>query len=729
MRRLWDHQFRRTTLVLIASVALLVGVALAHQDQLLQSRGYLLSLLPLLWLLRVRSIWTVCWLVLLMGGIGWQRGSEFVVKKQAYQPLYGQKLTLMVSALNDAAYGSRSQFSFDAGKIQLANGQVMAGKLQVSGFGANAVYQGDELQISGKLTPSTGAYQGRVSFATLRVIKHHPSIIASLRRKFAAGMQTALPEPLAPFAMGLLIGQRSNLPAATKQDLLMVGLTHIIAVSGYNLTIMLGASQRLAGKRSKRLTTSLTFILMGLFLLMTGASASIVRAAIVSTLSIVAGYYGRSFKPLNLIALAAAITAWANPFYIWGDASWYLSFLAFFGVLVLAPLLIGHFHPAWQQSLVIMVAVESLCAEVMTMPFVLYTFGQISFIGLPANVLVVTLIPLAMLLSLVAGLGGMLAGSLAGWLAWPARLILTYMLDIAHLLASVPRSFAQKIGFTVWQMIGVYLMVLLMTLGLYVKTKRANYAKITDINVITEGVSGVSGHSKWSTIKRQKGVKDAARGAIFTRLGNAIAIAARHGSDPETNFALRLAMDKAKAANMPAANIQRAIDRIKDKDAAQLHEVLYEGYGPGGTAILVECATDNINRTYPEVKLAFSKHGGNIAEKGAVAFQFDHKGIIRVTSVGDEVLMQALEAGAEDIQEEDGESLIYTDPKDLARIRTALTAAGLKIVEAELTYVPNVTVDVTDIDTAAKIMRLMEALDEIDDVTNTHVNFDIDVPE
>src|SRR5438445_5362311 len=120
----------------------------------------------------------------------------------------------------------------------------------------------------------------------------------------------------------------------------------------------------------------------------------------------------------------------------------------------------------------------------------------------------------------------------------------------------------------------------------------------------------MSGHSKWSTIKRQKGAKDAARGAMFTKLGNAIAIAARAGADPETNFALRLAIDRAKAANMPSSNIQRSIDRSKDKDAAQLQEVLYEGYGPGGVAILVEAATDNINRPYPDVRVACPKHGG-----------------------------------------------------------------------------------------------------------------------
>ncbi|MGC1177300.1 MAG: YebC/PmpR family DNA-binding transcriptional regulator [Candidatus Saccharimonadales bacterium] len=235
----------------------------------------------------------------------------------------------------------------------------------------------------------------------------------------------------------------------------------------------------------------------------------------------------------------------------------------------------------------------------------------------------------------------------------------------------------------------------------------------------------MSGHSKWSTIKRQKGAKDAARGAVFTKLGNAIAIAARGGTDPETNFALRLAIDRAKAANMPLANIQRSIDRVKDKDSAQLQEIMYEGYGPGGVAILAECATDNVNRTYPDVKLAFSKHGGNIAEKGAVAFQFDHKGMIRVKSTGDDVLMQALEAGAEDVQEEVGESVIYTGPKDLAKVREALSAAGLEISEAELTYVPNTTVAVADASTAGKIMRLMDALEALDDVAATHVNFDI----
>lgn len=236
----------------------------------------------------------------------------------------------------------------------------------------------------------------------------------------------------------------------------------------------------------------------------------------------------------------------------------------------------------------------------------------------------------------------------------------------------------------------------------------------------------MSGHSKWSTIKRQKGAKDAARGAVFTKLGNAIAIAARGGADPDMNFSLRLAIDKAKAANMPNTNIQRSIDRGSGKlGGEQIQEVMYEGYGPGGVAILVECATDNINRTYPEVRTAFSKHGGNIAEKGAVAFQFERKGMIRVKGAGDDVLIQALDAGADDVQEEDGESVVYTDPKKLATTRDTLNSAGMEILEAELTYVPNSTVEISDSVRASKVLRLMDALDEIDDVVGTHVNFDI----
>lgn len=235
----------------------------------------------------------------------------------------------------------------------------------------------------------------------------------------------------------------------------------------------------------------------------------------------------------------------------------------------------------------------------------------------------------------------------------------------------------------------------------------------------------MSGHSKWSTIKRQKGANDAKRGAIFTRIGNQIAIAARGGADPEMNSALAMAIEKAKAANMPNTNIERAIKRVTEKGASQLSEVMYEGYGAGGVGILVECATDNINRTYPEVKNAFNKKGGSIAETGAVAFQFTRKGTMRVKASGDDAMMTILDAGADDVVEVDGELVVYTVAKELAKVRDAIKVAGLEIIEAELTYIPNNTVEITEPDKAKKIMNLIDALDELDDVVSTHTNFDI----
>jgi len=236
----------------------------------------------------------------------------------------------------------------------------------------------------------------------------------------------------------------------------------------------------------------------------------------------------------------------------------------------------------------------------------------------------------------------------------------------------------------------------------------------------------MSGHSKWAKIHRGKAIEDAKRGAIFTKLGNAIAVAAKNGADPEMNFALRLAIDKAKSANMPGVNIQRSIDRGSGKlGGAQIQEVMYEGYGPGGVAILVECATDNINRTYPDVRVAFSKHGGSLAEKGAVAFQFDRKGVIRLAGGGDDLLMAALDAGALDVVDEDGESEIITNSKELAKVRDALKASGNEVLEAELAFVPKDTVKINDKETAGKIIRLMEALDDLDDVSATYTNFDI----
>lgn len=235
----------------------------------------------------------------------------------------------------------------------------------------------------------------------------------------------------------------------------------------------------------------------------------------------------------------------------------------------------------------------------------------------------------------------------------------------------------------------------------------------------------MSGHSKWATTHRQKAVVDAKRGAIFTKLGNQIAIAARGGTDPSLNSSLAMAIEKAKAANMPSSNIQRAIDRVADKSAAALEKITYEGYGPGGVGIIIETATDNRNRTLPEVKTALVKNGGRIADAGSVAFQFTRKGVITVEGTGEELLLQVLDAGAEDAVEEDGEIIIYTELKDLASVRNKLVEQGLKVKDAELRYIANTPIEIADSETAQKLMKVIDALDDLDDVVNVHTNADI----
>jgi len=238
----------------------------------------------------------------------------------------------------------------------------------------------------------------------------------------------------------------------------------------------------------------------------------------------------------------------------------------------------------------------------------------------------------------------------------------------------------------------------------------------------------MSGHSKWASIKHQKAATDAKRGAAFTKLANAVAVAAKQGgADPETNFALRLAIQKAKAANMPSSNIDRSIKRGSGQlGGDQIEEITYEGYGPGGSAIIIETATDNRNRTGPDVRTALSKAGGRLADAGSVVYQFDQKGVIRFKPNDLEAAtLDAIEAGADDIEEDDNVLVVYTAPKQLNAVRTKLAEMGHAIDEAALAYIPKSTVMIEDEKTARQLLRLMDILDDMDDVSATHANFDI----
>jgi YebC/PmpR family DNA-binding regulatory protein len=239
----------------------------------------------------------------------------------------------------------------------------------------------------------------------------------------------------------------------------------------------------------------------------------------------------------------------------------------------------------------------------------------------------------------------------------------------------------------------------------------------------------MSGHSKWSTIKRQKGANDAKRGALFTKLAREIITAARQGGpDPDANYRLRMAVEKARSNSMPADNIKRAIERATGggADAEQFEEITYEGIGPGNVAVIVAAMTDNRNRTASEIRSAFNKSGGTLS---TVAWQFEQRGVISLPLDGrdpDEVTLAAIDAGAADVGSPDGGSIeVLTQPADLEAVRSALAAAGYEAESAELSMEPTTTVEINDEKQAKAVLQFVERLEDLDDVQNVYANFDI----
>ncbi len=477
-------KFRRTTILTVGFLSFLVGLALAHNVEGL-GLGWLFVSILLVGLSFVKkSVLALLSISLLGVVLGIMRGSVYLQKLQPYEVLYGQQVTVQVNAETDGVYDDNGLLDFDSSGVKIIkpNNLELPGRIRVKGRGEPAVFRGDIVEVKGKLFPAGGSRQGRITFAEMKVLGRSGFWLEKIRREFVAGMQTALPEPQASFGLGLLVGQRNTLPEEIATQLSIVGLTHVIAVSGYNLTIIVRGTRRVLGKRSKYQSTVLSFVLIAGFLFFTGFSASIVRASIVSVLSIMAWYYGRAFKPLLLISLTAALTAGWNPIYIWSDIGWYLSFLAFFGVLVVAPLIKKRLIGKREQKFLGQVVLESLSAQLMTAPLILYIFSETSLVALLSNVIVVPLVPFAMLFSLVAGLAGMIVPVASGLFAWPANILMTYMLDIVSLMSRIPNAHIERVLSLVGMLL-CYALIIAICLILSRRIK-AKYGTITDKSII-----------------------------------------------------------------------------------------------------------------------------------------------------------------------------------------------------------------------------------------------------
>jgi len=478
---------RWTTAVMFVCGLFLLGLVVARSG-LQVPLWFGLSVVAATFIIKKGKMAQLALLCLAALSIGVWRGGAYLAQLSPYHDYAYQKVTVEVTALEDAVYATGGQLSFTSGSVRFIYPTNVAakGQIRIKGYGELAVYRGDRLRLTGKLYPTRGAAQASMGYVQMKRIGGTQSIFDNFRRRFSAGLQTALPEPLASFAMGLLVGQRNTLPEDITTALKMVGLTHIIAVSGYNLTIMLDFARKRFGKRSKLGATLGALGLMLGFIAITGASASIVRAAVVSVIGLAAWYVGRSVRPMVVILLAAALTAGSNPVYIWSDIGWYLSFLAFFGILMVAPQITKRIWKEREPSALTSVAVETVSAELMTIPLIMFIFGQVSLMGLVANVLVVSLIPLAMLLSFTAGVTGMLIPLLVGWIALPLRWLLTYMIDVATLLSKVPHGFKTNAYLSVFDMILCYAAMALLLAWLYRPKQPRWYRALEPKNKSTE---------------------------------------------------------------------------------------------------------------------------------------------------------------------------------------------------------------------------------------------------
>lgn len=478
------RRIKRTTLIAVGACALIVGVAAAKLSLTQLSGSWLyvaLVFLPLVFVSRNRPI-KILSIVLACFVFGWWSASKTLIRLGDYEDLYGQKVVLEVTADTDGSYDDKTQIAFDASHIQVLDqdGYWLVGRAKIAGFGTSDVRRGDRVEVEGKLFPTIGGKQARMSYAQMKVVERSSSVIEKTRRKFLASLHTVLPEPSASFGIGLLIGQTSDLGKEYVDVLRIVGLSHIVAVSGYNLTIMAEVFNKKFKRGSKFFRLILSLLLINIFVLLAGTSASIARAAVVSMLVAVASYYGRNFKPLVLILLVAAGSALWNPLNLWGDIGWYLSFLAFFGVLVLAPAIQKRFWKKKEPKIMAQIVLSSFCAQAMTLPYIMFVFHQVSLVSLITNMLVLPLIPLAMGLTALAGVVGMIPflKELGFVLAWPANILLRGILDGSVLFSRVPHASVQIVA-TLTTMILMYGLVILVA----IKFSRSQTSQKTDVKL------------------------------------------------------------------------------------------------------------------------------------------------------------------------------------------------------------------------------------------------------
>jgi len=378
--------------------------------------------------------------ILIIGGVlfGLWRGSLSQQELAQFKPLYGKIVTVEGSVKDDVETGASDQIVIRLDSL-VVNNKPLPGALWVTATGSD-IKRGDKLVLSGKLGPGFGNFAGVIYRANITKLIHvNPGDIARVVRDwFADAIRRAIPDPEASLGIGYLVGQRRSLPADLVLALQLAGLTHVVVASGYNLTILVRLARRLFVKVSKYLSVLSAGVMIVSFVAITGVSPSMSRAGLVAGLSLAAWYYGRKFHPIVLLLLAISLTVLINPSYAWGDLGWQLSFAAFAGVMILAPLatryLFGNKKPGTIQQILI----ETVSAQIATAPILVAAFSQLSNVAVVSNLLVLPLVPLAMVLTFIAGIGGLVLPTIATIIGLPATWLLRYMVGVTEYLAGLP---------------------------------------------------------------------------------------------------------------------------------------------------------------------------------------------------------------------------------------------------------------------------------------------------
>lgn len=382
--------------------------------------------------------------------------------------LYGKHIQLTGTISDDPEY-KKGSLAIRINGVKLDN-QALAGTFYITVEQNNSLRRGDVITVDGKMGVGFGSFVATMYRAKLIEVSRPKDLLLDLRDAFSAAVRGILPETSASLGLGILVGQKSELPSDFSDALKIAGLTHIVVASGYNLTILVRLSRRLFGKLSRYQAVLWSVVLILSFITITGWGASMVRAGLVAGLSLWAWYYGRKFHPVTLLSFAAAVTVVFSPSYLWGDIGWALSFAAFAGVLILAPLLHAYFYGDTKPGFAAQTLLETLSAQVATLPIMIGVFGQFSVVALLSNLMILPLVPMGMLFTFCAGLVQMIVPALTPLVVWPAQIVLGYFVWAVNWTASFP--WAQ----ITWQMpawaVGLsYLFIICVCVYLQFKTK------------------------------------------------------------------------------------------------------------------------------------------------------------------------------------------------------------------------------------------------------------------